>query len=44
VSRLTPAEVEALVPALNKAGHWDKELFLQMADIVKVRARGCRRV
>lgn len=35
VSRLTPAEVEALVPALNKAGHWDKELFLQMADIFK---------
>jgi hypothetical protein len=36
VSRLSPSEVEALVPALHKAGHWDKELFLQMAETIKV--------
>jgi hypothetical protein len=37
VDKLSPAEVEALIPALNSVGRYEKELFLKMAEIVKVR-------
>jgi hypothetical protein len=35
--KLEPADVEALVPALHAVGRYDRELFAQFADIVKVR-------
>jgi hypothetical protein len=34
---LEPCDVEALVPALHDVGRFDRELFAQFADIVKVR-------
>jgi hypothetical protein len=34
---LEPSDVEALVPALHAVGRFDRELFGQFADIVKVR-------
>jgi protein phosphatase 1 regulatory subunit 42 len=37
VSKLSPSEVEALIPALNSVGRYEKDLFLQMAEIVKAR-------
>lgn len=37
MSSLTPPEVEALIPALNSVGRYEKDLFLAMAEIVKVR-------
>jgi hypothetical protein len=41
VSKLSPSEVEALIPALNSVGRYEKDLFLQMAEIVKVRDSLC---
>lgn len=38
VSKLEPSDVEALVPALSSVGRYDRELFSQFADIVKVGA------
>lgn len=37
VSTLSASEVEALIPALNSVGRYDKELYAQFADIVKAR-------
>lgn len=37
VDKLSPAEVEALIPALNSVGRYEKELFLKMAEIVKAK-------
>jgi protein phosphatase 1 regulatory subunit 42 len=37
VDKLEPSDVEALVPALHAVGRYDKQLFQQMADIVKAR-------
>jgi len=36
VNNLEVAEVEALVPALNAVGRFEKELYSQFAAIIKV--------
>lgn len=41
MDKLEPSDVEALIPALHSVGRYDKELFQQMADIVKVRKGVC---
>eukprot|EP00879_Flechtneria_rotunda_P000599 GHRR01000708.1.p1 GENE.GHRR01000708.1~~GHRR01000708.1.p1 ORF type:complete len:394 (+),score=145.47 GHRR01000708.1:136-1317(+) len=37
VPKLQPSEIEALIPALHSAGHYDKQLFQQFAAIIKDR-------